>query len=50
MIANESLYWLDLLEATDFIDKKMHISLKIDCEELLKLLIATIKTSKQKIA
>ena len=47
--ANETLYWLDLLVATDFIDEKMHQSLKIDCEELLKLLISTIKTSKQKI-
>ena len=46
---NETLYWLDLLAATDFIDEKMHESLKIDGEELLKLLISTIKTSKQKI-
>jgi four helix bundle protein len=47
--ANESLYWLDLLLATDFLTKKMHDSLRFDCEELLKILIATIKTNKQKI-
>jgi four helix bundle protein len=47
--ANESMYWLDLLFATDYIDVKMHNSLKLDCEELLKLLVATVKTNKQKI-
>ena len=47
--ANESKYWLDLLVATDFITTKMYDSLNKDCEELLKLLIASVKTSKQKI-
>ena len=47
--ANESKYWLDLLVATDLITKKMYDSLNNDCEELLKLLIASVKTSKQKI-
>ena len=47
--SNESLYWLDLLAATDFLEEKMYFSLKKDCEELLKLLVSTIKTSKQKI-
>ena len=47
--ANESKYWLDLLVATDFITKKMYDSLNNDCEELLKLLTASVKTSKQRI-
>jgi len=47
--ANESKYWLDLLFATDFITKKMFDSLNKDCEELLKLLTASVKTSKRKI-
>lgn len=47
--ANESKYWLDLLLATDFITKEMHNSLNLDCEELLKLLIASVKTSKLRI-
>lgn len=47
--ANESKYWLDLLSATDFITKKMYDSLNKDCEELLKLLTASVKTSKLKI-
>jgi four helix bundle protein len=47
--ANESKYWLDLLFATDFITKKMYDSLNKDCEELLKLLTASVKTSKLKV-
>ncbi len=47
--ANESKHWLDLLFATDFITKKMFDSLNKDCEELLKILIASIKTSKLKV-
>ena len=46
---NESKYWLDLLSATGLITKKMFDSLNRDCEELLKLLTASVKTSKQKI-
>ena len=47
--ANESKYWLDLLFATDFITVEMYDSLNKDCEELLKLLTASVKTSKLKI-
>ena len=36
-------------EATEFLTKKMFDSLNRDCEELLKLLIATVKTSKLKL-
>ena len=47
--ANESKYWLDLLVASDFITKEMFDSLNKDCEELLKLLTASVKTSKSKL-
>ncbi|RXK62057.1 four helix bundle protein [Lacibacter luteus] len=47
--ANESKYWLDLLFATDFINKKMYDSINKDCEELLKLLTASVKTSKSRL-
>ena len=46
---NESKYWLDLLMATDFMTKKMYDSINQDCEELLKMLISSVKTSKLKI-
>ncbi len=44
--ANECKFWLDLLVDTSFITKQMYESLNKDCEELLKMLIASIKTSK----
>ncbi len=47
--ANESKYWLDLLVATDLITNKMYDSLNKDCEELLKLLISSVKTTKLRI-
>lgn len=47
--ANECDYWLDLLSATFYITEKMYRSLKRDCEELLKILTASIKTSKLRI-
>ncbi len=47
--ANECQYWLDLLVATDFITKKMYDSMNKDCEELLKLLTSSVKTSKSKL-
>ena len=47
--ANEAKYWLDLLFATEFITKKMYDSINNDCEELLKLLIASLKTTKQRL-
>lgn len=43
---NECAYWLDLLFATEYLDKKMYDSVKKDSIELLKMLIASIKTTK----
>ena len=48
--ANETKYWLDLLLATEFINNRMYNSINQDCEELLKLLIASVKTSKQRLS
>lgn len=47
--ANESKYWLDLLLATEFITKSMYNSINQDCEELLKLLTSSVKTSKLRL-
>ena len=47
--ANESKYWLDLLVATEFLTTKMYNSLNKDCEELLKMLISSVKTNKLKL-
>ena len=45
---NECGYWLDLLFATEYLDKRLYESIKKDSVELLKMLIASIKTTKTK--
>lgn len=47
--ARESKYWIKLLVETDHLDKKESASIKNDCEELIKLLTAIIKSSKNNI-
>lgn len=47
--ANETKYWLELLLATKIIEEKMFQSLILDCDEILKLLVSSIKTLKIKI-
>lgn len=43
---NECNYWLDLLVATDYVSQRMYDSIRADALELLKILIASIKTTK----
>ena len=45
--ANETLYWLELLKDTNYIDNKLFQSLYNDCEELIKMLVSTIKTTRK---
>ena len=45
---NESIYWLELLKATNFISNENHASLNADAVELIKLLISIITTTKSK--
>jgi len=45
---NECNYWLDLLFATEFVTKKMYDLIKKDSVEVLKILIASKKTTKAK--
>ena len=44
--ANETLYWVDLLHETEQINDASFASIRPDCEELLKLLVSIVKTSK----
>ena len=43
---NETEYWLMLLKDSNYITDKMFNSIIEDCQEILRLLISTIKTSK----
>jgi len=45
--ANETDYWLNLLKDTGFINEKMFESISEDCLELIKILVSTVKTTKQ---
>ena len=45
---NETEYWLLLLKESDYIEDEVFLSIINDCQELLKLLISTINTSKKK--
>lgn len=44
---NETLYWLELLYRTDYLLEKEYNSLNKDAEELLKILVSSIKTAKK---
>jgi four helix bundle protein len=45
--ANETEYWLDLLNATGYLDNDHHTNLSDIIRELLRMLIASIKTARQ---
>lgn len=45
--ANETEYWLSILKDTDYINEKLFRSLSVDCVELIKILIATVKTTQK---
>ena len=47
--ANETEYWLILLKESEYIEEDVYLSIINDCQELLKLLISTINTSKNKL-
>jgi len=47
--ANECVYWLELLYATDYINKRMYDSMIKDALELLKMLISSVKTTRRKL-
>ncbi len=44
--ANETLYWLELLHQTEYLADQSFTSIQRDNEELVKLLVAIVKTSK----
>lgn len=45
--ASETRYWIRLLRDAGFISGKMHQSIKPETEELIKLLVSSIKTAKR---
>ena len=45
--SNETLYWLELLDATDFIAKRSYDSIHRDCDELISILTKIVKTTRR---
>jgi four helix bundle protein len=45
--ANETDYWLYLLKDTEYIEEELFRSLRNDCQEIIAMLVSTVKTSKQ---
>ena len=46
---NETMYWLELLKETGYIDDKMYESLCKDANEIMNMLTASIMTVRKKI-
>ena len=44
--ANETLYWLELLNQSEYIADQSFESIRTDSEELVKLLVSIVKTCK----
>lgn len=44
--ARESRYWIKLLKAGGYLDDKMYQSMYDDCQELIKILTAILKTAR----
>lgn len=47
--ANETNYWLSLLKDSGYIEEKLAVSFLADCEEIQRLLAASIKTAKSNL-
>jgi len=47
--ASESEYWIELLQATEYLNKEQGESLLEDCRELIKLLTSIVKTTFAKV-
>ncbi len=45
--ANETLYWLELLLQSEYIADQSFESIRPDSEELIKLLVSIVKTTKK---
>ena len=43
--ANETDYWLNLLKDTEFLTQSQFESISADCSELIRMLVATVKTT-----
>ena len=48
--ATETSYWLVVLNRANFLEEKLYLSLKADLDSIIRILVASIKTSKKNMA
>ncbi len=46
---NETIYWLELLQATEYISNEEFESFNLDTTEIIKMITSSIKTAKSKL-
>jgi four helix bundle protein len=46
--ASETAYWLTLLNKTEYLTSELYKSLRADVDEIIKMIIASLKTIKDK--
>ncbi len=47
--ASETEFWLMILHEGEYLDSKAYNSINEDCVEIIKILVSTVKTSKENI-
>lgn len=47
--ASETTYWLTILHKTDYISEALFKSLKCDADEIMRIIISSIKTAKKNL-
>ena len=45
--ASETSYWLVVLKRANYLDEKLYLLLKADVDEIIRILVASIKTTKK---
>ena len=48
--ASETSYWLVVLKRANYLDEKLYLSLKTDVDEIIRILVASIKTTKKNMS
>ena len=46
---NETIYWLELLQATEYLSQQQFESINTDAVEIIKLITSSIKTAKSNL-
>ena len=48
--ASETSYWLTVVRRADYLDETIYLSLKSDLDEIIRILVSSIKTTRKNMA